>query len=117
MFNATGHVDDDHGHGTHVAGIAAGEDPVYEGVAPGADLVIVKSDLMTAHIADGVRYIFRVAQDLGRRRIVRDLVPLGLLVARLYHSDLTRRNHRQSGDCGADEKASDPHDIRHVSSL
>ncbi|HET7718846.1 MAG TPA: S8 family serine peptidase [Acidimicrobiales bacterium] len=58
------------GHGTHVAGIAAGEDPVYEGVAPGADLVIVKSDLMTAHIADGVRYIFRVAQDLGRPAVV-----------------------------------------------
>ena len=58
------------GHGTHVAGIAAGEDPVYEGVAPGADLVIVKSDLMTAHIADGVRYIFRVARDLGRPAVV-----------------------------------------------
>ncbi len=58
------------GHGTHVAGIAAGEDPVYEGVAPEADLVIVKSDLMTAHIADGVRYIFRVAQDLGRPAVV-----------------------------------------------
>ena len=58
------------GHGTHVAGIAAGEDPVYEGVAPGADLVIVKSDLMTAHIADGVRYIFRVAQELGRPAVV-----------------------------------------------
>jgi subtilisin family serine protease len=58
------------GHGTHVAGIAAGEDPVYEGVAPGADLVIVKSDLMTAHIADGVRYIFRVAATLGRPAVV-----------------------------------------------
>ena len=58
------------GHGTHVAGIAAAEDPVYEGVAPGADLVIVKSDLMTAHIADGVRYIFRVAATLGRPAVV-----------------------------------------------
>ncbi|MGI8984765.1 MAG: S8 family serine peptidase [Acidimicrobiales bacterium] len=58
------------GHGTHVAGIAAGEDPVYEGVAPGAELVIVKSDLMTAHIADGVRYIFRVAAELGRPAVV-----------------------------------------------
>ena len=58
------------GHGTHVAGIAAGEDPVYEGVAPGADLVIVKSDLMTAHIADGVRYIFRVAATMGRPAVV-----------------------------------------------
>jgi subtilisin family serine protease len=58
------------GHGTHVAGIAAADDPVYEGVAPGADLVIVKSDLMTAHIADGVRYIFRVAATLGRPAVV-----------------------------------------------
>lgn len=58
------------GHGTHVAGIAAGEDPVYGGVAPGAELVVVKSDLLTAHIADGVRYIFRVAADLGRPAVV-----------------------------------------------
>jgi subtilisin family serine protease len=58
------------GHGTHVAGIAAAEDPVYEGVAPEAELVIVKSDLMTAHIADGVRYIFRVAASLGRPAVV-----------------------------------------------
>ena len=61
---------DTFGHGTHVAGIAAGEDPVYEGVAPGAELVIVKSDLLTAHIADGVRYIFRVAAELGRPAVV-----------------------------------------------
>ncbi|HEX2117831.1 MAG TPA: S8 family serine peptidase [Acidimicrobiales bacterium] len=58
------------GHGTHVAGIAAADDPVYEGVAPGADLVIVKSDLLTAHIADGVRYILRVAEELGRPAVV-----------------------------------------------
>jgi len=58
------------GHGTHVAGIAAGEDPVYEGMAPGAQLVIVKSDLLTAHIADGVRYIFRVAKELGLPAVV-----------------------------------------------
>lgn len=58
------------GHGTHVAGIAAGEDPVYEGVAPAAELVIVKSDLLSAHIADGVRYIFRVAAGMGRPAVV-----------------------------------------------
>ena len=49
------------GHGTHVAGIATGKDTLYGGVAPGAKLVIVKSDLNDAHIADAVRYIFRVA--------------------------------------------------------
>ncbi len=58
------------GHGTHVAGIAAGAPSTYGGVAPDADLVIVKSDLQDAHIADGIRYIFRVAQDLGRPAVV-----------------------------------------------
>ena len=58
------------GHGTHVAGIAAGVDPTYGGVAPEAQLVIVKSDLLTAHIADGVRYVFRVAAEMGRPAVV-----------------------------------------------
>jgi subtilisin family serine protease len=57
---------DTNGHGTHVAGIAAGVDSIYNGVAPEADLVIIKSDLQDAHIADGVRYVFRVARELGR---------------------------------------------------
>lgn len=61
---------DAHGHGTHVAGIAAGADTTFGGVAPGADLVIVKSDLQDAHIADGIRYIFRVAKDLGCAAVV-----------------------------------------------
>ncbi|MQA27454.1 MAG: S8 family serine peptidase [Micromonosporaceae bacterium] len=61
---------DDHGHGTHVAGIAAGADEAYPGIAPKARLVIVKTDLMDAHIADGVRYCFRVARDLGLPAVV-----------------------------------------------
>lgn len=61
---------DTHGHGTHVAGIAAGADPIFGGVAPQASLVIVKSDLQDAHIADGIRYIFRVAGDLGQPAVV-----------------------------------------------
>ncbi len=61
---------DEKGHGTHVAGIAAGKDPVYGGVAPDARLVIVKSDLNDGHIADGLRYIFRVARELGRPAVV-----------------------------------------------
>jgi len=61
---------DTDGHGTHVAGIAAGADPNFLGVAPGADIVMVKSDLLTAHIADGIRYLFRVAGDLGRPAVV-----------------------------------------------
>ncbi len=61
---------DTHGHGTHVAGIAAGEDAIFGGVAPGAEFLIVKSDLQDAHIADGIRYIFRLASDLGRPAVV-----------------------------------------------
>ncbi len=61
---------DANGHGTHVASIAAGADPIYGGVAPGAELIIVKSSFQEAHIADGVRYIFRVASELGRPAVV-----------------------------------------------
>jgi subtilisin family serine protease len=61
---------DTYGHGTHVAGIAAGSDATYTGVAPGAQYVIVRSDLMDAHIADGIRYIFRVAKDLDRPAVI-----------------------------------------------
>ena len=58
------------GHGTHVAGIAAGDDPTYSGVAPGASFVIVKSDLFDVHVADGLRYVFRIASELGRPAVV-----------------------------------------------
>ncbi|MFN6559847.1 MAG: S8 family peptidase [Nostoc sp. ChiSLP01] len=61
---------DTDGHGTHVAGIAAGADATYSGVAPEAELVVVRSDLQDAHIADAVRYIFRVARQLGRPAVV-----------------------------------------------
>ncbi|WP_373529610.1 S8 family serine peptidase [Nostoc sp.] len=61
---------DTSGHGTHVAGIAAGADATYGGVAPEAELVIVRSDLQDAHVADGVRYIFRIARELGHPAVV-----------------------------------------------
>ncbi|BAY14564.1 peptidase S8/S53 [Anabaenopsis circularis NIES-21] len=61
---------DTEGHGTHVAGIASGADVTYGGVAPDAELVIVKSDLQDAHIADAIRYVFRVAGELGRPAVV-----------------------------------------------
>jgi subtilisin family serine protease len=51
------------GHGTHVAGIAAGKDAVYSGVAPGARLVIVKTDMNDGHIADAIAYVFRLADE------------------------------------------------------
>ncbi|MEA3378383.1 MAG: S8 family serine peptidase, partial [Nanoarchaeota archaeon] len=33
---------DDHGHGSHVAGIASSQDKIYRGVAPGANIVAIK---------------------------------------------------------------------------
>ena len=57
---------DTNGHGTHVAGIAAGGLDPYRGVAPEADLVIVKTSMENAHIADAVRYVFRMAAERGK---------------------------------------------------
>jgi subtilisin family serine protease/outer membrane protein assembly factor BamB len=58
------------GHGTHVAGIAASNGRAapagtYIGVAPEADLVIVKDDGDLANVIDGVAYIFAVAAAKG----------------------------------------------------
>lgn len=61
---------DTNGHGTHVAGTAAGNDSVFGGIAPQAELVVVKTDLQNAHIIDAVHYIFRVAQELGRPAVI-----------------------------------------------
>lgn len=57
---------DTDGHGTHVAGIAAGNgegspDQVYQGVAPEADLAIVKTTFDSGDIAQAVAHIFDVA--------------------------------------------------------
>jgi len=52
-------VSDMHGHGTHVASTVAGGQigfTSYVGVAPGADLIIIKSDLQSADILDGVNF-------------------------------------------------------------
>ncbi|MDY7012160.1 MAG: S8 family peptidase [Cyanobacteriota bacterium] len=57
---------DINGHGTHVAGIAGGIDETFGGIAPEAEFIIVKTDFQDAHIADGVRYIFRVAREMNR---------------------------------------------------
>jgi subtilisin family serine protease len=70
---------DTNGHGTHVAGIAAGDgsgatrgQPRYEyvGVAPEADLIVVRTSLSGASVVDGVAYIFARAEQLGKPAVV-----------------------------------------------
>ena len=68
------------GHGTHVAGIAAGDGSGtragvtprfdYVGVAPEADIIAVKTDFFASSIADGVAYVFERAEQLGRPAVV-----------------------------------------------
>jgi len=73
---------DTSGHGTHVAGIAAGtglaREGKYVGVAPGAVLIFVKSGGLTrkgwgfrfSEVLDGVTYIWRKALALGKRVVI-----------------------------------------------
>jgi subtilisin family serine protease len=73
------------GHGTHVAGIAAGNGqmrqyckPLYTGVAPQADLCIVRlqpiaglvSSVLASDVLDGVRWIFQKAACVGKSAVV-----------------------------------------------
>jgi hypothetical protein len=66
------------GHGTHVAGIAAGDGSAggtfqFAGVAPNADLVIVKGgnfSFSSLDVVMGVEYIFKRAEVLGRPAVV-----------------------------------------------
>jgi subtilisin family serine protease len=63
------------GHGTHVAGIAAGngggsKDSSLRGVAPDADLAIVKSTLETADILTAIAHIFDLAKARNQPAVV-----------------------------------------------
>ncbi len=64
------------GHGSHVMGIAAGDGSqstspyLYAGMAPRADLCMVKTNFQTTSILDGVNYIFGRATTLGKNCVV-----------------------------------------------
>ncbi|MBU4484858.1 S8 family serine peptidase, partial [bacterium] len=76
---------DRRGHGTHVAGIAAGGDDEYQGIAPDAKLIIVKNhdstngdnalisekgEMQSSDVVDAVHYIFKKAKELGMPAVV-----------------------------------------------
>jgi subtilisin family serine protease len=68
---------DSNGHGTHVAGIAAGNGSAnngyYQGIAPEAYLIIVRfppSGISSSVLIDGISYIFDKADDLQRPAVI-----------------------------------------------
>ena len=68
------HQMDSIGHGTHVAGVAAGDGSSSTagmvGVAPGAHIIAVKTAFYTSDILSGVRYIFDKAEEAGLPAVV-----------------------------------------------
>ena len=76
---STQHYDGAFGHGTHVAGIAAGNGLAvnnYKGVAPKSDLIIVKVNLNSidneflSNLVDAVKYIFDYADAMGQPAVI-----------------------------------------------
>ena len=74
---ASGEVleDDPEGHGTHVMGISAGDGSStsaakYVGMAPEADIIMVKTTFYDAEIIDGVNYVFQKAENRGKPAVV-----------------------------------------------
>ncbi len=68
------HQSDTSGHGTHIIGVAAGDGSSSNagmiGVAPKAQIVMVKSAFYTTDILSGVRYIFDKAEEAGFPAVV-----------------------------------------------
>ena len=61
---------DNEGHGTHVMGTAAGNDETYGGVAPGADLIMVKTSLFDNDIVSAIGFIDEKAAELAEPYVV-----------------------------------------------
>lgn len=76
---STQHFDRPYGHGTHVTGIACGNGLAlnnYKGMAPKADMIIVKANLnqpdndFLSSLVDAVKYIFDKADSLGEPVVI-----------------------------------------------
>jgi len=65
---------DTEGHGTHVAGSAAGDDDIWKGIAYEADLIIVKADTNgsfgSGDVIDAVGSVFGLAAAEGKPAVV-----------------------------------------------
>jgi minor extracellular serine protease Vpr len=73
---------DNDGHGTHVAGTAAGRNAVYGGVAPDANIIVVSYDssldlgsgyadtIFSTNICQAAYYVFEKASELGMPAVV-----------------------------------------------
>ena len=77
--NITGHQDqaNQYGHGSNVAGVAAGNGSAigkYAGVAPKADIIVVSSDLdrenWAASAAEAMDFIFAKAEAVGKPAVI-----------------------------------------------
>ena len=65
---------DESGHGTHVTGIAVGDGSasggMFVGMAPNAEMILVKTSYFSTDIVEGVRYVFEKASWLGKPAVV-----------------------------------------------
>jgi subtilisin family serine protease len=65
-----GQATDSVGHGTHVAGIAAGRDAIFGGIAAGASLIIVKSNLDDADVEQTLPWLQSISTQSKRPMVV-----------------------------------------------
>ncbi len=81
--------DNEIGHGTHVAGIAAGNSAL-SGVAPEGNIIFVKAILDTSHLIDAVTYLTEIADKLNRPIVIN--LSLGIKYGPHDGSDLFSRS-------------------------
>lgn len=105
-----------YGHGSHVAGIAGGDGssdsiPVYTGMAPDANLIVVSSDFEANDwlqtVADAVDYIFNKADEMNKPCVINISAGVysgshdGLDLAAQYINNLVAFNSGRAVVCAA----------------